>query len=124
MHIQGNLVNAPGVYALDHVTGTDVAEKGDFAAKVLRKGMFRAADDDIGLHAGFLKHLDRVLGGLGLEFLGCVEVRDEGEVDGHTILFRQLPLQLAYGFHKRLGFHVSHRSAYLREDDVIIPRLS
>ena len=124
VHVQGNLVDAPGIYALDHVAGADVAEKGYFSAKVFRKGVLRAADDDIGLHTGFLEHLDGVLGGLGLEFLGCVEVGDEGEVDGHAVLFRQFPLQLAHRFHKGLGFHIPHCSAYFREDDVIITRLS
>ena len=35
VHVQGNLVDAPGIYALDYVAGADIAEQGNFPAEIL-----------------------------------------------------------------------------------------
>ena len=120
VHVEGNLVDAPGIDALDDVAGTDIAEKGNLAAQFRRQRVFRAAHDDIRPHTALLEGLHRVLGGLGLEFLGGAQIRDERQVDGHGVLFRQFPLQLANRFHEGLGFHVADGPADFRQDDIVL----
>ena len=124
MHVQGNLVDAPGVDALDNVAGPDVAEEGDLPAEVLGEGMLGAADDDVGLHTALLERLHGMLGRLGLQFLGGTEVGDQREVDGHAVLLREFPLQLTDRFHEGLRLHVADSAADFGEDDVIVARLA
>ena len=76
VHVERNLINAPGIDALDDMAGADVAEQGDLALKFRRQGMLGTADDDVRFDSTLLKHLDRVLRGFGLEFLRCAQVGD------------------------------------------------
>ena len=124
VHVQGDLVDAPGVDALDHVAGPDVAEEGDLPAEVLGEGVLGAADDDVGLHTALLERLHGMLGRLGLQFLGGTEVGDQREVDGHAVLLREFPLQLTDRFHEGLRLHVADGAADFGEDDVIVARLA
>ena len=41
-------------------------------------------------------------------------------MDAHTVLFREFPLQLAHSLYEWLGLHISHGSANLGKDDVIL----
>ena len=120
VHVQGNLVDAPGVDALDDVAGTDIAEEGNLAAQFRRQRVLCPANDDIRPHTALLEGLHRVLGGLGLEFFGGAQIRDERQVDGHGVLFRQFPLQLAHRLHEGLRFHITNGSADFRQNDVVL----
>ena len=80
MHVQRYLIDAPGIDALDYVTGLYVAEQSHLAAQFIRERMLGAADNHIGLHSGLLQHLYRVLGRLGLEFLGGAQIRYQRKV--------------------------------------------
>ncbi len=51
VHIQRNLIDAPGIYGLYDVTGLDIAEEGHFPAQVRSEMVLGAADYDVGLHA-------------------------------------------------------------------------
>ena len=72
MHVQGDLVDAPGIYALDHVARLYIAEQRHLALDVIGQGMLRTADDDVRLDSALLQFLHGVLGRLCLEFLGGV----------------------------------------------------
>ena len=63
------LLNAPGIYALDNMTGF-ITEKRHFAAKIGGKLLFGPADNYIRMHSGLLKSLHRVLRGLGFKLFG------------------------------------------------------
>ena len=123
MHIQRHLVDAPGVDALDDVTGTHIAEEGDFAPEFGTQRVLGTAHYDVRLDSAVLKGLDGVLRRLGFEFLGGTQVRDVGEMDGHTILLRQFPLQLAHGLDKGLRLHISHGAADFGQNDIVLTGL-
>ena len=81
MHIQRNLIDAPGIDALDYVAGLDVAEQSHLAAQLFIERMLCAAYNHIGLDAGLLQHLDRVLRRLCLKLLGGTQVRYQCKMD-------------------------------------------
>ena len=60
-----------------------------------------------------------MLGGLGLEFLGGVEVRDVGEVDAQGIL-AHLPAELAHRLQEGKRLDVAHGAADLGDDEVVL----
>ena len=49
-----------------------------------------------------------------------MEIGDIGEVDHHTIVITQLPLQLTHRLEEGKRLDVAHRTADLGDDDVII----
>ena len=121
-HVKGHLINAPRVHGLDDMTRFHIAEKGDFLTEFRREFLLCPANDDVRMHALGLQFLDGMLRGLGLEFLGGLQIRNEGEVNAQEVFFRQLPLQLPHGFHEGLAFHIAHRAANFGDNDVIVPR--
>jgi hypothetical protein len=80
VHIERNLIDAPGIDTLDNMTRLDVAEQGYLATQFIRQGMLGATDNDIGLDTGLLQHLYGVLCGLGLELLGGTQIRHKRKV--------------------------------------------
>ena len=81
MHIERHLIDAPRINALNYMTGLDVAEQSNFSAQVIGQWMFCSAYYHIGLDTGLLQHLYGVLGGFGLEFLGCTQIRYQSQMD-------------------------------------------
>ena len=62
----------------------------------------------------------RMLGRLGLELLRCREIRHQRKVYADEVLFRHLPLELAYGLDKWLALHISHRTADLSDYHIVL----
>ncbi len=118
-HVEGDLVDAPGVHGLDHMSRLHITEQGDLFAKLRRELLFRPANDDVRMHALRLQLLDGVLRGLGFELFGGLQIGNQGKMDAQEVLLRQLPLQLPHGFHKGLAFHIAHRAAHFGDNDVI-----
>ena len=64
-----------------------------------------------------------MLGRLGLQFAGSLEIRHIGEVDADGIL-AQFPFQLSDSFQERGALDVANRATYLCDNEVIEPRFS
>src|SRR3546814_9419649 len=60
------LVEVPGIGAVDHSVDRHVAEVGDLSLQTLGQGRLAAHDDGVGLDAAAAQLGDRVLRGLGL----------------------------------------------------------
>jgi|GEM_PF-6786723 len=80
--------------------------------------MLGTQDEDVGLYAHRLQFLDGMLGGLGLEFLGCREEGDVCQVDTQCVT-AQFPLHLADGLQIWQRLDVAHRAADLGDDEII-----
>ncbi len=107
-HVEGDLVDAPGVHGLDHMSRLHITEQGDLFAKLRRELLFRPANDDVRMHALRLQLLDGVLRGLGFELFGGLQIGNQGKMDAQEVLLR---------------FHIAHRAAHFGDNDVIVPSL-
>ena len=63
-----------------------------------------------------------MLGRLGLELVGCGNVRHQGDVHEHAVLGTQIAADLACGLQERLGFDVADRAADFGDDHVDVIR--
>ena len=115
---QGHLIERFGVKVLDDAPGGDIAEQREFCPHLRRDGIVAAADEHAGVDAHALQFLDRVLRGLGFEFLRRFQVRDEGDVDKQRALRGHFPLKLADGLDEGLPLDIADRSANFGDDDV------
>src|SRR5580765_2888660 len=75
---QRTFVDAFDIARGDDGEGIDVAEERDLLLHVGRQGAFTAAQQNVGLNTNGSQVLDAVLGGLGLQFLGGGDPRDQG----------------------------------------------
>ncbi len=123
LHLERHLVDGVCVDGLDDMPRLHIAEERDFLAEFRREVVLGAADDDVRLHAALLKHLHAVLGRLGLELLGGLEIRHEGEVYRNAVFLREFPLKLTHGLNERMRLHVSDRSADFGDDDIVVAGL-
>ena len=115
---EGHLVDGGAVGACEHLVGSYVAEQGDLLAHLIRDLVIAAAYDEVGLHADGAQLLDGMLRGLGLDLMGCGDVRDQRDVDEqHVTALLFLP-ELARGLDEGLGFDVTDGAADLGDDDV------
>ncbi len=104
----------------DDAFGRHVAELADLAAVVVGNGMAGAAHQDVGLDADGAQLLDRVLGRLGLELAGGVDIGHQGQVDIGGLAARQLVAELADGLEERQALDVADRAADLHQEEIEI----
>ena len=123
LHLERYLIYRVSVNRLDDMTRLHVAKQGNLLAEFRREVVLGAAHDDVRLHATLLKHLHRVLGRLGLKFLGSLEIRYKGKVYRHAVLLGKLPLELTHGLDERMGLHIAHCSTDFGDDDVVVAGL-
>ena len=84
----------------------------------LSSGMLGTAYDDIRLDAHALQLFDAGLGRLGLQFAGCLQVRNQGDMDQNRVLHgRHVMLKLADGLQERLALDIADRAADLDDGD-------
>ena len=76
LHVERDLIDAPGVNGLYDMAGLDVAEEGNLVPEFRGEFLFRPADDDIRVDTQGLEFLDGMLGWLGFQFLCRFEIRD------------------------------------------------
>ena len=81
------------------------------------KVAFGSEHEDIGLDTHRLQLLDTMLCGLGLQFVGSLQIRHIGQVYTYGIT-SQLPPQLSDGFHERRTLNVADGTAHLCDDKV------
>ncbi len=106
------------VLLFDHGVDRHVAEQGDLFAVLAAERMLGAADEDVGLDADLAELADRVLGRLGLELLGRLEIRHERQVDVEAVLLADVEGELADRLEKRQALDVADRAADLGDHDV------
>jgi hypothetical protein len=75
------------------------------------------AQQHVGLDADLAQFLHRVLGRLGLQLAGGMDVGQQGQVDEAGVA-AFLDAHLADGLQEGQGFDVAHRAAHLDERDV------
>ena len=120
LHADGHLVDAGHIFALHHTFKVHVAEGGHFHAHSIVEVAFGAQHEDVGLNTHSLQFLHRVLGGLGLQFFGCFQIRYVSEVDTDSIA-TQLPAQLSDGFHEGGTLDVTNGSSHFGDDEIESP---
>src|SRR5699024_10634576 len=113
-----NFIEGITVGVLNDMIRTHVAEESDLLAHLLGDMIVAAADQEIGLYAGLLKFLDRVLRGLGLELPAGRQIRDQGDVNVEDIFYRQLEVHLPDGLEEGLALNVADRAADLGDDNI------
>ena len=115
----GNGVNAGGDVAfLDDSFGTDVAEERQLVPVLLRELHFRPADQNVRDNADGAEHRHGLLTGLGLQFLGGPEERDQRQMHEAGVVGAFLETELTGGFQKGLGLDVAGDAAYFAKHDV------
>ena len=80
------LVDRFGVQRSDNGARLDVTETGDLSAHFLVQGVLGAANEQVGLQAMREQRFHRMLGRLGLELAGSLQVRHQGKVCRMSVL--------------------------------------
>ena len=117
LHVDRHFVDTRQVLALHHALQIDIAEGGHLLADTVRKVLFGAQYEHVGLDASSLHLLHGVLGGFGLEFVSSPQIGHVGEMHAHGTI-AQLPFQLADGFQKRRRLDVADGAPDLRNHKV------
>ena len=120
---QGHLVDRKVlVTLLDHGVERHVAKERDLLAVGDVEAPFGAADEDVRLDTDLAEDAHRVLGGLGLQFAGGLEVGHEREVDEDAVFPAHLHRDLADRLQERQALDVAHRAADLGDRDIDVGR--
>ena len=106
----------------DHALGRHIAEQPDLAALVVRDRMAGAAQQDVGLDADGAQLLDRMLGRLGLQFAGRLDIGHQRQMDEGGLAARQIVVQLADRLEERQALDVADRAADLDQQEIEIRR--
>ena len=96
----------------------DVTEVRDFFEYVIFKRLIAAKYKNVRGHSHSLKFLDGMLCGLGLMLIRSVEERHQCHMYEERIVFSDFKGYLSHRLYKGLGFDITHRSAYLRNDHI------
>ena len=114
----GDAVDVVGVDAGDDGVLRHIGEEGDLAPLRLGDVLLRPTHQDVGLDADGPQLLDRVLGGLGLDLAGGLDVRHQGQVHEEGVLAPLLHPHLADGLQEGQGFDIAHGAADLHHGDI------
>ncbi len=79
----------------------------------------RSAENDIGLDSDSLEFPDAVLCGLCFEFSGCLDIRDQCQVNEDRLFRAERQPHLSCGFQEGLAFDVSHGPAYFDDNNIV-----
>ena len=115
---QRHFINGAGVQVLDHPIRGQVAEQADLGPQVPGNLVLGAAHQDVRGNADAAQLLHAVLGGLGLELAGGLEVGHQGHVDVQAVFVAHFRPHLPDGFQEGLALNVAHRAADLGNDHV------
>ena len=116
--VHGNVVDRGAVGVLEDAAGVDVAEARDLRADGRLDLVVGAADDEVGLDAHGAQLLHGVLRRLGLDLVGCGDVRHEAHVDHERVARALLLAELADGLNEGLALDVADRAAELGDDHI------
>ena len=115
---QRHLVDGLHVGRRDHAVLAHVAEERDLAALGLGDRPARAAEQQVGRDADAAQLLHRVLGRLGLELAGGLDIGHQREVDEHHAVAALLVGELADRFVEGQALDVAHGAADLDQHEV------
>ena len=87
---QGQFVDVVYVYGREDRVLIHIAEQRNFAFDVVAKIHFGAAEDDVRLDAEAAQFLDGMLGGLGFELAGGLDVGHQREVDVEDVVLAKV----------------------------------
>src|SRR5690606_30859243 len=121
---EGDLVDVTDVLARDHHVLLDRRRMRDLGADVAAQLGLGAADQHVGLEADATQLVDRVLGRLGLQLAGVLDVRHQGQVDVHAVAAADVDRELADRLEERQRLDVADRAADLADHDVDVARLA
>ena len=113
-----DFVNGFHIFHGDHAGFVDIAEESDLAFQVNGNVAIAAAQQDVGLNPDAEHFLDAVLRGLGFEFTGSGDVRDQSNVNEKSVFGAEFEAHLADSFEEGQGFDVANSAADLDDDDV------
>jgi len=88
-----------------------IAEMANLVFDVSRQRQFTSAHKNIRLDTGFKQHFDTMLGRLGFQLAGRLDVGNKGQMNVQQVSFPQFQLQLPHGLKKRKGFDITDRSS-------------
>ncbi len=110
---QRHLVDRRHIFRGNHRPLFQIAKERDLALDLVGEKAIRAAQQNIGLDPDGEQFLDRVLRGLGLQFLGGADPGNQRDVHKDGIFPAKLLPHLADGFKKGQGLDVADRAADL-----------
>ncbi len=114
----GNLVDRGDGFQRHHGFGRDVAKEGEFVGDGTVGWDVGTGDDDVRLDAHAAQRANGVLGGLGLELVGRLEVKERRDMNRERAVSRLFVAHLADRFEEGLAFDVADGSADLNDQDV------
>ena len=120
MQAQGDSVQVGGVLGRYNGVELGVGEERDLLPYVVAYGPVGAADKHVGAYADLAQALRRVLGRLGLQLAGGLDVGHVGDVDVEHVLAPHVVAELPYGFQKGQALDVADGAPDLGDDDVLV----
>ena len=117
LHADWHLVDACHILALHHTFQVDIAERSHLHAQCVVEVALGAQHKDVGLDAHALQFPYGMLGGLRLQFIGCLQVGNVCQVHTNGIA-PQLPSKLTDSFHERRTLYVADGAAHLCNDEI------
>ena len=115
---QRHLIQAAGVLIFKYAVLGHIAEHTDLCAHFFGNGAFGPANQNIRCDAQPGQFLHAVLGRLGFQFVGRVQVRYQRHVDIQAVVPSHLGAHLADGLQKRLAFNIAHGAADFGDNNV------
>ena len=120
VQIQGDRVQVRGVLGRDNGVELRVRKQRDLLPYVVVYGPVRAANEHVGAYADLAQALRGVLGRLGLELAGGLDVGYVGDVDVEHVTPPHVVSELPYGFQERQALDVAYGAPDLGYDDVLV----
>ena len=114
----GHGVNGVHVFHGNDAGFHDVAEERNFFLQVRGNVVIAAAKQDVRLNPDAQHFFHAVLRGLGFEFAGSGDERNQRDVNEESVFRAELEAHLADGFEEGKRFDVADRAANLHDDDV------
>ena len=121
---RGNFVDGVHVDVGNHRTRVDIGEQRDLFAQFQGQRCVGPADDDIRMNAQTAQLRNAVLGGLGLQFAGGANSRDERYMRVEHVVAADLAAHLAKRFDERNVLDVAYGSPDFHDHDVRIVGLA
>ena len=118
MILQRHCIDTGSIERGDYGLFAHVTEQRDLGAFIFRQRILAAAQQNVGLNPQAGQLADRMLGWLGFEFAGSLDVGHQRYMNRAGPLAAQLVAELAERFDKREAFDVAHCPANLTQDKV------
>ena len=115
----GHGVRRVDIMGRDNPVLPEVAEQGDLAPRLLRKGILRTAEEEVGLDAEPQQFLDRMLRRLRLDLPGGSDVGHQRQVHEQGVPGAEVVAQLADRLQEGQPLYVADRAADLDEHEVL-----